>query len=106
MESRLCEHCGQLLPAFVSRCRRRTCPEYASVWARDTRRKLRENLSVYRTMRSSRLPSSLLILRSCTRTDMGPPDEETIGITPSAVARADLPSTRQTLPVTPLARVA
>ena len=47
------------------------CPEYTSVWARDTRRKLSENLSAYRTMRSSRLPSSLLVLRSCTRTAMG-----------------------------------
>jgi hypothetical protein len=47
-EFRLCEYCGQLLPAFVSRCRRRTCPAYASVWARDTRRKLRENLAAYR----------------------------------------------------------
>ena len=49
-EFRPCEYCGQPLPAFVSRCRRRTCPAYASVWARDTRRKLRENLAAYRGM--------------------------------------------------------
>lgn len=35
------------MPEFVSRCRRRTCPEYAPVWARDTLRKLRENLRAY-----------------------------------------------------------
>ena len=42
-----CEHCGKRLPAFVSRCRRRTCPAYALVWARDTQRKLRENRRAY-----------------------------------------------------------
>ena len=46
-EWRECEHCGKRLPAFVSRCRRRTCPAYAAVWARDTLRKLRENLRAY-----------------------------------------------------------
>ena len=46
-EWRWCEHCGKRLPAFLSRCRRRTCPEYAPVWARDTLRKLRENLRAY-----------------------------------------------------------
>ena len=46
-EWRRCEHCGKRLPAFLSRCRRRTCPEYAPVWARDTLRKLRENLRAY-----------------------------------------------------------
>lgn len=44
---RRCEACGQLLPLTVSRCRRRTCPSYSAVWARDTMRKIRENLEVY-----------------------------------------------------------
>ena len=42
-----CESCAQLLPLTVSRCRRRTCPSYSGIWARDTMRKTRENLSVY-----------------------------------------------------------
>jgi hypothetical protein len=42
-----CEHCGQLLPLNVSRCRRRRCPGYAATWARDTMRKIRENLRAY-----------------------------------------------------------
>lgn len=44
---RRCDHCGELLPLSVSRCRRRTCPCYSAVWARDTMRKIRENLSTY-----------------------------------------------------------
>src|SRR5207245_2121340 len=42
-----CEHCGKLIPLQVSRCRRRRCPGYASIWARDTMRKIRENLQTY-----------------------------------------------------------
>lgn len=42
-----CEHCEQLFPATVSRCRRRQCPGYAETWARDTMRKIRENLRAY-----------------------------------------------------------
>jgi hypothetical protein len=42
-----CEHCDQLYPATASRCRRRTCPGYSATWARDTRRKTRENLRAY-----------------------------------------------------------
>jgi hypothetical protein len=44
---RRCEHCARLLPLSVSRCRRRRCPSYASIWARDTMRKIRENLRMY-----------------------------------------------------------
>lgn len=44
---RRCEHCGGLLPFAVSRCRRRTCPGYGATWARDTQRKIKENLRVY-----------------------------------------------------------
>jgi hypothetical protein len=44
---RRCDDCQQLLPAGVSRCRRRTCPGYAATWARDTMRKIRENLRAY-----------------------------------------------------------
>jgi hypothetical protein len=44
---RRCEDCGQLLPLSVSQCRRRTCPGYAATWARDTMRKIRENLRAY-----------------------------------------------------------
>jgi hypothetical protein len=42
-----CEHCEGLLPLNVSRCRRRRCPGYAPIWARDTMRKIRENLQTY-----------------------------------------------------------
>ena len=42
-----CEDCGGLLPVSVSRCRRRRCPGYAPTWARDTMRKIRENLRAY-----------------------------------------------------------
>src|SRR4051812_16227306 len=44
---RRCEHCEQLLPLTVSRCRRRQCPGYSETWARDTMRKIRENLRAY-----------------------------------------------------------
>ncbi len=44
---RRCEACAQLLPLTVSRCRRRTCPSYSAIWARDTMRKTRENLDAY-----------------------------------------------------------
>jgi hypothetical protein len=44
---RRCEHCNQLTPLVASRCRRRTCPGYGPIWARDTMRKIRENLRVY-----------------------------------------------------------
>lgn len=42
-----CGFCEQLLPLTVSRCRRRQCPGYSHIWARDTMRKTRENLDVY-----------------------------------------------------------
>ena len=42
-----CEHCKGLVPVNVSRCRRRKCPGYAPMWARDTMRKIRENLRCY-----------------------------------------------------------
>jgi len=42
-----CEHCGSVRPSKVSRCRRRQCPGYAHIWARDTMRKIRENLTAY-----------------------------------------------------------
>jgi hypothetical protein len=44
---RRCAECRQLLPANVARCRRRQCPGYAATWARDTMRKIRENLRAY-----------------------------------------------------------
>jgi hypothetical protein len=44
---RRCEHCEKILPLSVSRCRRRTCPSYGPIWARDTMRKIRENLRTY-----------------------------------------------------------
>jgi hypothetical protein len=44
---RRCRHCDELTPLMVSRCRRRTCPGYGATWARDTMRKIRENLRVY-----------------------------------------------------------
>jgi len=36
--------CGRSIPEGVSRCSARTCPEFAPIWARDTRRRLLENL--------------------------------------------------------------
>lgn len=42
-----CVACGGLLPLTVSRCRRRRCPGYSAIWARDTMRKIRENLTEY-----------------------------------------------------------
>lgn len=42
-----CEHCGRRFPLPAGRCRRRTCSGYAPLWARDTMRKIRENLLTY-----------------------------------------------------------
>src|SRR2546423_1320793 len=42
-----CEHCDKPFPLSLSRCRRRTCPSYGPIWARDTMRKIRENLRAY-----------------------------------------------------------
>ena len=36
--------CGRPIPEGVMRCSSRTCPEFAPIWARDTRRRLPENL--------------------------------------------------------------
>lgn len=36
--------CGRPIPLEVRRCSSRTCPEFAPTWARDTRRRLMENL--------------------------------------------------------------
>ena len=41
-----CQGCGRPLPAEVSRCSARTCPAFAPIWARDTRRRLLENLRI------------------------------------------------------------
>jgi hypothetical protein len=38
--------CGRPLPEGVRRCSTRTCPEFAPIWARDTRRRLMENLRI------------------------------------------------------------
>jgi predicted nucleic acid-binding Zn ribbon protein len=38
--------CGRPIPEDVRRCSSRTCPEYAPTWARDTRRRLMENLRI------------------------------------------------------------
>jgi hypothetical protein len=40
--------CGRLIPEGVMRCSARTCPEFAPTWARDTRRRLLENLRTVR----------------------------------------------------------
>lgn len=42
-----CEHCDRIRPLNVSRCRSRRCPAYSNIWARDTLRKIRENLRAY-----------------------------------------------------------
>lgn len=38
--------CGRWIPEEVRRCSARTCPEFAPTWARDTRRRLMENLRI------------------------------------------------------------
>lgn len=38
--------CGRPIPEGVRRCSARTCPEFAPIWARDTRRRLLENLRI------------------------------------------------------------
>jgi hypothetical protein len=38
--------CGRPIPEEVRRCSSRTCPEFAPIWARDTRRRLFENLKL------------------------------------------------------------
>ena len=38
--------CGRPIPEGVRRCSTRTCPEFAPIWARDTRRRLLENLRI------------------------------------------------------------
>jgi hypothetical protein len=40
--------CGRPIPLEVRRCSSRTCPEFAPTWARDTRRRLLENLRLVR----------------------------------------------------------
>lgn len=40
--------CGRPLPLNAKRCSARTCPEFAPIWARDTRRRLLENLRTVR----------------------------------------------------------
>jgi len=37
----------QIFPVWAPRCRRRTCPGYAGLWAGDQRRKIFENLRAY-----------------------------------------------------------
>ena len=44
---RRCEDCGRPLGLNAHRCMRRTCSSYAETWARDTRRRLLDNLSAY-----------------------------------------------------------
>jgi hypothetical protein len=39
-----CPGCGRPIPGKVRRCSSRRCPEYSSIWAQDTRRRLFENL--------------------------------------------------------------
>jgi hypothetical protein len=38
--------CGRPIPENVRHCSSRTCPEFAPIWARDTRRRLFENLRI------------------------------------------------------------
>lgn len=42
-----CRYCGRRIPEAVYRCRRRTCPGYAALWAGDQRRRLFANLNAY-----------------------------------------------------------
>ncbi len=41
---RRCPGCDRPIPAEVRRCSSRRCPEFAPIWARDTRRRLLDNL--------------------------------------------------------------
>jgi hypothetical protein len=40
--------CGRSIPLLAKRCSARTCTEFGPIWARDTRRRLLENLSLVR----------------------------------------------------------
>lgn len=42
-----CEHCDGVMPLVLARHRSRRCPGYSETWARDTMRKIRENLRAY-----------------------------------------------------------
>ena len=42
-----CRSCGRRIPPPLQRCRRRTCPSYAPLWAGDQRQKLFANLNAY-----------------------------------------------------------
>lgn len=50
-----CRDCGRRIPPPLSRCRRRTCPGYAPLWAGDQRQKLFANLNAY----ADRVPSGV-----------------------------------------------
>lgn len=54
-EASRCRRCGRCIPAPLSRCRRRTCPGYAPIWAGDQRQKLFANLNAY----ADQLPSGI-----------------------------------------------
>ncbi len=57
--------CGRPIPEDVRRCSARTCPEFAPTWARDTRRRLLENLRLVKlsVMFSATAPGAELSVR-------------------------------------------
>jgi hypothetical protein len=58
--------CGRMIPEGVMRCSARTCPEFAPTWARDTRRRLLENLRI--------VPATVMFSVTAPGTDLYPFD--------------------------------
>jgi hypothetical protein len=73
---RRCPHCGRPLPEPLTRCRRRSCPGYAPLWAGDQRRKLFVNLGHYAEVQPvDRKPSVVLLTVTAPGADALPWDE-------------------------------
>lgn len=67
--------CGRAIPETVRRCCARTCPEFAPTWARDTRRRLYENLRL--------LPLSVMFSVTAPGADLYPFDPRFCSHSPS-----------------------
>jgi hypothetical protein len=61
-----CHHCGRYIPPPLQRCRRRTCPSYAPLWAGDQRQKLFANLNAYADQVPSGIKSPQVLVSAAT----------------------------------------
>jgi hypothetical protein len=61
-----CRHCGRRIPPPLSRCRRRTCPGYAPLWAGDQRQKLFANLNAFADQVPSGVKSPQVLVSAVT----------------------------------------